>query len=460
MSRTSVLALSIATLVLAVVAAALVPMWAAPDEPQHFMLARLVADIGRWPTLNEARDNIPLLSSVYDSMVQSGFWERQRHREPPPSLLADTAPDNFLPPVYAPPAYYVMAAGVLRLVGPASLDKQVYVLRGLSAVLSTLAVACSLLVVRDAFARQPGLAWAASLLIVLLPMRTFLAPNINSDALADLVGAVAVLLMVRSLQADPPRLGWHAVAIGLTVGLGLWVKRTLVFLLPLSLVWLGVALWRREVRVRGWRLVVGLAAGLVLLGGASLLWKGASLTPDWPFPGREPGNPAGIDVAFVRDLLSPRTWSWSAMLRLALNLALSLASFWGNFGWLTLPLNPGMYVLLAGATLGSVAGLVLALRRHASVPNGLGRVWVLLGAAAALSLAQLVTLSVAQAATQQGRYLFPALAPIAGLMTLGWRRVLPTRLRPLTPYLAGGGLAALTLASWLFVVLPGLRGWN
>ena len=60
---------------------------------------------------------------------------------------------------------------------------------------------------------------------------------------------------------------------------------------------------------------------------------------------------------------------------------------------------------------------------------------------------------VGQAWQPQGRYLLPALAPVALLFLVGWEAIWPaSRKRWFLPALAGG-LLALNLASW-WVILP------
>jgi hypothetical protein len=111
-------------------------------------------------------------------------------------------------------------------------------------------------------------------------------------------------------------------------------------------------------------------------------------------------------------------------------------SFWGEFGYMSLPLvgaNPwdpwegALWLVCAGGVLGTIGWLA-----RAGHPT-----WRLCAVALlfALILAGLVfPLLNAYTQTrdqviQQGRYLFPALAPIAILLALGWRALMPPRWR-------------------------------
>jgi hypothetical protein len=108
-------------------------------------------------------------------------------------------------------------------------------------------------------------------------------------------------------------------------------------------------------------------------------------------------------------------------------------SFWGQFGWMSLPLvietpwEPALWLVCAGGVLGAIGWLARAGRPLWR------RLAVLL--LLALTLAGLL-LPLLNAYTQtrdqviqQGRYLFPAMAPIALLLALGWRAFLPPRWR-------------------------------
>ncbi|MGB9593872.1 MAG: hypothetical protein ACPL7R_07025, partial [Anaerolineae bacterium] len=131
----NLLAILILGLALSAVCFAFTPPWQIPDEPQHYQLARLVADLGRWPTLSDVWGARQLERDVHASLVRHRFWEIRAHRTPPPSLWANTAPDVLLPPIAASPGYYFMAAGALRLVNGMGVDAQLRVLRGLSVLL-------------------------------------------------------------------------------------------------------------------------------------------------------------------------------------------------------------------------------------------------------------------------------------------------------------------------------------
>jgi hypothetical protein len=136
-------------------------------------------------------------------------------------------------------------------------------------------------------------------------------------------------------------------------------------------------------------------------------------------------------------LLDPRSYDPASLQRYLLYALLAFAGFWANFGWLTLPLDPRWYALLALATLISASGLVLwiietsklCLRRglrSLSLRDAVLLVFVL---GFLLLLLQTFVPMIGSQWQPQGRYLFPGLVIIATLFSFGLRR-LTSWLRP------------------------------
>lgn len=99
---------------------------------------------------------------------------------------------------------------------------------------------------------------------------------------------------------------------------------------------------------------------------------------------------------------------------------LTFAGFWGNFGWLQRPLPVWVYAVLAAICLLAAAGLLRFLRRTSAEPSSISRgiigVWLL---ALALAAGQVFLPMLGRSWQPQGRYFFPALLPIAGLLLVG-----------------------------------------
>ena len=110
----------------------------------------------------------------------------------------------------------------------------------------------------------------------------------------------------------------------------------------------------------------------------------------------------------------------AVLTRYGLYSLLTFAGFWGNFGWLQRPLPVWVYALLAAICLLAAAGLIRLLRRpRRETPRVLRIVvlsWLL---AVVLITGQAFLPMLGRPWQPQGRYLFPALLPIAGLLVAG-----------------------------------------
>ena len=128
-------------------------------------------------------------------------------------------------------------------------------------------------------------------------------------------------------------------------------------------------------------------------------------------------------------------------------------SFWAQFGWMALVAPPRLYWAWALLSLAAVAGLARQ-RQWLARPT------------TRLVLATLVTAVLAYIGYNlsfqqfQGRYLFPALAPIAILLVGGWAVWLPPRLAPWGLGLVAALLIALNAYSLVRVLEPGFAPYG
>jgi len=145
--------------------------------------------------------------------------------------------------------------------------------------------------------------------------------------------------------------------------------------------------------------------------------------------------------------------------RAARGLAFTWRSFWGGFGWLAI--WPGtLYYALAAAMSAIAAAAVLigllAPRRLVDDPAAAGTLRVC-AVAAVVAVAIAVAGSLAGAGPDrqpQGRYLLPALVPLALLAVALSDRLAPRR----GPWALAAGMFALDLWAVLGVMWPAFRG--
>ncbi len=113
--------------------------------------------------------------------------------------------------------------------------------------------------------------------------------------------------------------------------------------------------------------------------------------------------------------------AWPSPQRSLLYLALTFAGFWGNYGWLQAPLPVALYALLAVVSAAAGAGALLRWRRDAALRSILAA-WLLAGLLIAV---QTFLPMIGRDWQPQGRYLFPALLPLTGLLLAGLDHWMP-----------------------------------
>jgi hypothetical protein len=122
-------------------------------------------------------------------------------------------------------------------------------------------------------------------------------------------------------------------------------------------------------------------------------------------------------------------------------LTVTFHSFWAQFGWMAIPAPDRLYWIWGGLTLLAIAGLMRIrdqLKREA---------YLILLASVAIALVAHVAYNLAFEQFQ-GRYLFPALVPIAILLVSGWAK-------PAISITAALSLIALNAYTLARVLLPG-----
>jgi hypothetical protein len=217
--------------------------------------------------------------------------------------------------------------------------------------------------------------------------------------------------------------------------------------------------WRRERRPWGWaaRELAWMLVPALVLSAPWFIRNG--LTYGW-------SDPLGLARHETIVAGQPRssewlaTYGWLGLLgRMART---TFQSFWGQFGWMAVPLPPRIYQILLLVSALLVAGFVVWLvrqRRSRSSGFPVFDSTSLLVLSAVLTCTAFVwyNLTFVQ---HQGRYLFPALIPLATAAALGLdtlATLLPRPLRILAVVALFGSMAALDVYG-LFKSIPFLRG--
>ena len=438
-------AIIVAYLVAGVQYARLTPPWQAPDEPAHFNYVKYVAEHGSLPVLQEGDFPAAYLARFTDP-----------HNTPRMSI------DPIRYESWQPPLYYLMAAVVYRL---APAQGQLLALRLLSVVVGALTIYVAY---RAVAALAPGRTWLAlgtAAFVAAVPMHVATTAAVSNDTLAELWVDLVLWQLFALLHAPTQRLRpW--VWLGVTLGLAGLTKLSTAIVAPLAL---AALLWlarRRAAPGQRWR--YGLARLALLCLPAALFlapWLARNVAvygPGDPLASQRHAQVAGEQLHTATRIAQV---GWA---RVATEFMLiSFNSFWGQFGWMGVPIDGRIYQGLAVFCELAAAGLVWRLRT-------LRRNWRALPEEERLGLGLLALLALLSAASlvgynltfvqPQGRYLFLALVPAGVFLSIGWRQIIRRALRPLVAGLLAGlalllaARSALRAGPWDKWTLAGLAG--
>jgi hypothetical protein len=222
------------------------PPWFAPDEPNHYEYARLLADLGRVPATADISPAVQ--GEILASMYAHDFWRLKGMETPakaPSAFGAGLAGDwAGLPPTFVvndrflwyfpqignePPLYYLWT---LPALGPWAQDvlQQHYGMRWLTLLLYTACVLLIYWIGVQLFGPGPD-ALGMAALALFQPMFSYMGAAVNNDLAAALLGAlwfaVAASLFLREGS-------WRRAAVlAALTALALAVKKTAFFLFPL-----------------------------------------------------------------------------------------------------------------------------------------------------------------------------------------------------------------------------------
>jgi 4-amino-4-deoxy-L-arabinose transferase-like glycosyltransferase len=411
--------------------AILTPPWQAPDEPAHYNYVAQVAQEGCCP------------------IIAPGDWDAATLEE----LKAESFPDDAdLSEIeyedHQPPLFYLV-----ELPGYLAEDGDPFALRLASLLIGAGVVVAAYLVGRQMFPRQETLALAAAAFVAFLPQHLAMMASVNNDSLAETLGGFALVAALAYLgnPATPDRETHrrpHPTILGGLVGLAYLTKLT-VYLPATVAVALAIILrWRGEKQPLRWLVTqTAWAAGPALaLGG--LWWVRNVVRYGWPdFLGQAAHEAVVVGQPRTAALVAERGFGPY----LGSFLTTTYHSFWGQFGWMGVPMPPRVYLIIGVFGIVILIGLGLAISRFdgwRSLPMApRAGAWVLVGVALA-AVANYVGYNLTFVQFQ-GRYLYPALIPLALLVALGgwgWAALLQARLK--------GRLGAVALA-WLPLILVG-----
>jgi 4-amino-4-deoxy-L-arabinose transferase-like glycosyltransferase len=416
-----------------------IPLGEGPDEPGHLKYALFLAAEGRLPVqrADAAASDVPGEGHqpplAYALAAPAVAWLSADQRQ-----ILLTANPRFVWAGGDEPGAFMRGSHELAPWPP--LTAAWHLARAVSGLAGAAAVAFTFLAARRLRPADPLLPALAAALVALNPQLLFTTALVTNDALLAALGAAILWWCVRG-PAGRGAIPW-ALAAGALFGLALLTKQSALLLGPVLL----FAGWRAAGRRWGPAAVVTIAWG-----GTALLVAG------WWFLRNRTlyGDLFGLGMFTSEYATQPFAWgdagAWAGALRQL------FGSFWGRFGWMSLPAPAWSMWAYGAVCLAALAGLALAARRGLGL--ALAGPWALPALAALMALAwTLAFAATAGLVAWQGRMLFPAAAAIALILAAGLlaaaRALAPRRPVALVAPLAAGlvALAALMPAG---VIRPG-----
>jgi len=389
------------------------PAWQNPDEPAHYNYTRQLARAGAFPII-EPDDWVAGLVPISPD-------------------AKDVPADRMTYEDHQPPLFYVLSAPIFAISGG-----QLVLLRLFSLLIGALAIVCAYFSVAAIFPAHAHLAAFAAGFVALLPQHLAMMASYNNDPLSEALLFLTVLLSARLAMGHDALTVRNVLALAVVVGLCFLTKAQAYLALPVALIGVFMAAKGRAPNgsdtPRAW-----LGPALLLLGVSALIglpwWlRSIAVYGGADFLGLQRHNEVVVGQPTTAEWVS-QYGAAGVLLRL---LQTTFQSFWGQFGWMTIPMDRRFYLLLLAFTLISAAlFLVWWLRARAAgsrmqtpssaLPDSShlaptlrqSRALTLLACLALFTLLAYVWYNL-QFVQHQGRYLFPALIPIATALALGW----------------------------------------
>jgi 4-amino-4-deoxy-L-arabinose transferase-like glycosyltransferase len=323
----------------------------------------------------------------------------------------------------------------------------VHLLRGFSILLGTLSLIIAFRALCEVF-KRPALALGAVALIAFNPQFILVSSSISNDNLIILLSMLMTWLAIRIAQSGMTTR--HTVIMAVLTAAAVLTKLSAAVLILVLLAGMLIARTPR----RKWisTLLIVSVAGLLLTGWWFL--RNLSLY----------GEPTGIRMW-------QQIWGWQSGVVNISDVGVALqnlwTSYWGRFGWGQIVLPDEVYGALLVIGLFSLIGLVRNLhawRTRAGSPSsgayspdvdprGLGILMIAFG----LVLAASLWYGLVNPAGTAGRFWFPAIMPIGGLMFYGLRGLYRPEQAQLDGWFVSGvyGLMiVLSLGSLIGVIAP------
>ena len=339
--------------ILALIYSIVTPIFESPDELWHYPLVWHLAHTAQLPVQDPANPQLwqqegsqpPLyyaLAALLTAPIPTADLPALIYPNPHADIGRVSADGNANIVVHTPREAFPWQGAVLAI----------HLARLFSVVLATGTVLTVYALSRALWPHNLPFALIAMAFVAFNPMFIFIAGSVNNDNLITLLAGLILwrlIVLVSGQVAPRPE---QFVALGLLIGAALLAKVSGLGLLGLT----GLMLLGWGVRQKSWRIAVGYNA---LVGGLALGVAGWWYWRNWQLY----GDPTGTQIMVQMMGARPVDPSWRQLLSEVPGL---LRSFWGLFGYFSVPLPVAVYGLLNGLLCwpGAAGWLLIAGRRN------------------------------------------------------------------------------------------------
>lgn len=338
-----------------------------------------------------------------------------------------TNPNALNSETQQPPLYYLLATPFYRL-GGQTITAQVIAVRFLSVLLGTATVALTYALGRVVAPQRRAFALALAIIVGFNPMFTYMSAAISNDVLINALHPALLLLLCCMLRRRA--IGWRwLIGLGALLGVGLLAKFSIVGGILASGVVLGVLAWRKP--AQRFRTLFSYAAWTA---GGLLLVAGWYIARNWLLY----GDPSGVLIMAQYHVNPMRPYatigSFWQMLTTNRPGFVDLwpgifHGFWGIFDFYIIWMAPRLYMSLDALLVGGLIGTgIWAIRVWARRATRAAQSQLTLAVACCIISVVMLSLILSYSYRidhqPQGRYLLPALVPVALAIVTGWEHIL------------------------------------
>lgn len=418
------------------------PPYEGPDEPQHMAYIRWLAEGKGFPPQGDAAWDTPiqqeagqsplyyLIASIPARMIDLASPEAEFRSNPYAFSIIGSRQlaDNNNRAIHHASDARPLAGGWLAL----------YSARAISLLFGILLVVSTYGLGRQVAPDDLKVATAAALLVAVTPQVIFISSIASNDIPAAAFSALTLWLLARMVRLGLS--GGRALGVGIVYGTAILTKSSAAALglaIATALAWFWLSqrnsLWQ-TIRAGAW-LVLG-----------TLLAAGWWLVRSWVLY----GSPLGLTTH------DQTPWAISdpeSLARFPMRWLDVFRSYWIALGWGTIrPDGEWVYFTLLALALAALAGLTIAVvgaKERLETRPAIKPILIVILLVAAVTVAIALEMWMRRVIAPYGRLMFPALAAMAVLLSVGWY-ALDRRL----PFIVAGGVLALALLSPFLLVRP------